>query len=182
MKLVSKVLLTGAIALLSLNSCKKEEEENKTVKPTTGVMKLTLDGKEWKSNPYNEFRIEDGDTIYGTEAIFEGDSLLSITAVRFSDSSAVIGQFLLTPGRTGTYTGTTTADYGFVHVAKADFISLLDALLSYTTTYTFTITKWDATSKKFSATYSFTMTSSGGGKSNKVVTNGEITDMPYTVE
>jgi hypothetical protein len=81
MKLVSKVLLSGANALLSLNSSTKEEEEKKTVKPT-GVMTLTLDGKEWKSNAYNEFRIEDGDTIYGTEAIFEGDSLLTITGVK----------------------------------------------------------------------------------------------------
>lgn len=180
MKIISKILFAGALMLVSLNACKKEKEEDPVVKPKATFM-ATVDGKAWQSNSATDFRVDDGDTIYGAEAFIEGDTF-NFNSVRFSDTSAILGQLILTPARVGTYSGTTNIDNGIMHVSKLDFAGLFDALLNYTTTYTFTITNWDAVNKKFSATYSLTMTNNTAGKANKVVTNGEVIDMPFVVE
>ena len=178
MKLITKIFLTSSLALLSLNACKKKEDPAPT-KPSK-VFMATIDGKSWQSDPSDKFLVIDGDTAYGTDCSLEADTL-SILALRFSDTSGIIGQLVLTSGRTGTYSGTTTADKGLLYIQSLDLAGIFGALLGYTTTYNVNITKWDATNKKFSGTYSLTMVPVSAG-ATITVTNGEFIDVPYTLE
>lgn len=181
MKLLSKIFFTGAIALVALNACKKKDDPAPTPTKPKGVMSATINGKAWQSDPANKFMVIDGDTVYGADCTLEADTL-QILAMRFSDTSAILGQLVLTAGRTGTYSGTSTADAGLLYLKKLDLAGIFTALLGYTTTYNVNITSWDATNKKFSGTYSFTMTNNTPGQPNIEVKSGEFTDLPYEID
>lgn len=178
MKLISKIFFTGAIALVALNACKKKDDPAPTPTKPKGVMTATINGSAWQSDPANKFIVIDGDTMYGADCYLEEDTL-QVMAARFSDTSVILGQLVLTSGRTGTYSGTTTADVGLLFIKKFDLVGIFGALLGYTSTYNMTISSWDATNKKFSGTYSITMTNNTPGQPNIEVKSGEFTDMPY---
>jgi len=61
-------------------------------------------------------------------------------------------------------------------------LNILAALQTTTTNYTFNITKFDEVNKKISGTYTLTMTPIIGGGQATTITEGEFTDVIYTVE
>lgn len=182
MKNATKILMAVAISLTALNACKKKEP-TPTPTPTKpiGVMMAKVNGKAWQSDPSSKFKIIDGDTIPGIEFQVNNDTL-TLIASQLSDTSVIFGFITLKQPRVGSYTGTTGGSTGLMlYVKPYNILNIIAALQTTTTSYTFNITKFDAASKKISGTYSMTTTPLTGGGQATNITEGEFTDVNYTV-
>ncbi|NBP04830.1 MAG: hypothetical protein EBV15_01225 [Bacteroidetes bacterium] len=179
MKNITKLFFMGATTLMMATSCKKEDDKNTTPTPSAnaGLTSCSVNGKAWTSGKTGTYT--GLDSFPGCEAYMSGDTM-TFVSTNFSDTSVVLAQLTLTPGRTGTYTGTTSTEGGMFYLPKFDETSLFQAFLMYTTSYTFTITKWDNTTKKFSGTFNFNMVSNTGG-SGFNITNGKFEDVKYFI-
>lgn len=180
MKNITKLFLIGAMALTTFSSCKKEKEDSPTTTTPAapGVTTCQVNGQTWTSDQAGKYSATD--SLPGCEALLDGDTMTFISS-RFSDNSAILAQLVLTPARVGTYSGTTTADGGMFYLSTFDETTLFQNFLLYTTSYSFTISEWNASTKKFSGTFNITMTSNTGG-SNILVTNGKCTNVPYVLD
>lgn len=183
MKNATKILMAVAISLTALNGCKKKEN-NPTPTPTkpTGVMMAKVNGKTWQSDPSTNFKIVDGDTLRGITFQVQKDSLTMI-ASQLSDTSVIFGFITLKQPRVGSYSGASGGSTGLMlYVKPFNILNILAALQTTTTNYTFNITKFDEVNKKISGTYTLTMTPIIGGGQATTITEGEFTDVIYTVE
>jgi hypothetical protein len=179
MKHITKLFFFSALALMMATSCKKDDNNNNTTpNPNAGITSSSVNGKTWTSGKTGTYI--GVDSIPGCEAYLTGDTMTFI-ATNFSDTSVVLAQLVLTSGRVGTYSGTTSTEGGMFYLSKFDETSLLQAFLMYTTSYNFTISKWDNASKKFSGTFNFNMVSNIGGPGFNV-TNGKFDDVNYVIE
>jgi hypothetical protein len=180
MKNTTKVFLIAAMALTTFASCKdKKDDGPTTTNPAApGVTTCQVNGQTWTSDQAGKYSATD--SLPGCEALLNGDTMTFIST-RFSDNSAILAQLVLTPARVGTYSGSTSADAGMFYLSKFDETTLFQSFLLYTTSYSFTISDWNASAKKFSGTFNITMTSNTGG-SNITVTNGKCTNVPYVLE
>ncbi len=181
MKYTFTLLLAITGLAFAASSCKKDPDPAPAKE--TGFISCKINGVDWKSAKASEKIILDGDTVSGVEASLEGDSVISIYGIKPSatDTSAIIMFLKLNPGKTGTYSGTTSGDYGALYTPGMDFVSLLTVLGSYDITYSINITSFDATAKKLSGTFTITHTPKMG-TGTIAVTNGEFNDIPYSVE
>lgn len=174
MKNITRLFILSALALTMATSCKKEEEKPKSTTPT-GTSEYTtceVNGKSWTSGKTGTYS---SDSFPGCEAYINGDTMVFV-ATRFSDSTGILAQIILKPGRVGTYSGTSTFDQGMFYLTQLDETGLFQAFLMYTTTYSLNISNWDESKKKFSATFSLNMVSNAGGPGYNV-TNGKATDV-----
>jgi hypothetical protein len=179
MKNITKLFFVSALALMTVTSCKKEENNNNTPTPTnSGIASCEVNGKSWTSGKTATYL--GADSLPGCEAVIVGDTMTFIST-NFTDSSVILAQLVLKPGRTGTYAGTTSAEGAMLYLPKFDQFSLLQAFLSYTTTYSMSITQWDAGSKTFSGTFNLNMVSNTGG-SGYNITNGKFSDAKFSIE
>ena len=180
MKNITKLFFLGATALLMTTSCKKEDDKNTTPTPSAnaGLTTCSVNGKTWTSGKTGTYT--GLDSFPGSEAYMSGDTM-TFVSTNFSDTSVVLAQLTLTPGRVGTYKGTTSFEGGMFYLPKFDETALFQAFLMYTTSYNFTITKWDNDTKKFSGSFNFNMVSNTGGASFNV-TNGKIEDVKYFID
>ncbi|MCC6818880.1 MAG: hypothetical protein IT245_08315 [Bacteroidia bacterium] len=166
---------------LTLGACKKTEDpapSNTTAK--TGTVKCKVDGQAWESNTASQL-VNFGDSmIPGVSAGLEGDtfSLMAFRS-RSTDTSLILLNAVLSPSRLGTYT-LNTEEYSMFYFNSIDPLALFATLFGYTSSSTLTITKYDASSKKMSGTFTCTMTPSGGGTDIKL-TEGEFTDLVFEV-
>ncbi|MBM3399803.1 MAG: hypothetical protein FJY15_04475 [Bacteroidetes bacterium] len=180
MKNITKLFFLGATALLMTTSCKKEDDKNTTPTPSAnaGLTTCSVNGKTWTSGKTGTYT--GLDSFPGSEAYMSGDTM-TFVSTNFSDTSVVLAQLTLTPGRVGTYKGTTSFEGGMFYLPKFDETALFQAFLMYTTSYNFTITKWDNDTKKFSGSFNFNMVSNTGGAGFNV-TNGKIEDVKYFID
>lgn len=180
MKNITKLFFIGATALLMTTSCKKEDDKNPTPTPSAnaGLTTCSVNGKTWTSGKTGTYT--GLDSFPGCEAYMSGDTM-TFVSTNFSDTSVVLAQLTLTPGRVGTYKGTTSFEGGMFYLPKFDETALFQAFLMYTTSYNFTITKWDNDTKKFSGSFNFNMVSNTGGAGFNV-TNGKIEDVKYFID
>lgn len=180
MKNITKLFLMGAMALTMTTSCKKDDNKSTTPTPSAnaGLTSCSVNGQSWISGKTGTYI--GLDSVPGCEAHLSGDTM-TFVASRFSDTAVVLAQITLTPGRIGTYSGTTSTEGGMFYLPKLDQTSLFQAFLMYTTSYSFTITKWDVATKKFSGTFNFNMVSNIGGTGYNV-TNGKFEDVNYIID
>jgi hypothetical protein len=168
MKHITKLFFLSAMALMMASSCKKDDNNNNNSTTPTGNVGITsasLNGKSWTSGKTGT--TIGLDSIPGCEAYLNGDTLIFI-ATNYADTSIVLAQLALTPGRTGTYTG-------------PDENLIFTSFFLYTTSYSFTINKWDSSKQLFSGTFNFNMVSNTGGQGYNM-TNGKFDDVKYILD
>lgn len=170
-----------AIATLAFvfTSCKKKEDPAPSNNTTTAnVASCKINGKDWKSFPVG-LTVKGGDSTYGTVAQFEADTLtMSIIGLNGSDTSFFSIAATVNSGRIGTYTD----DAFILYFPKMDFATVISILSEYEVKNPkLTITKYDATKKLISGTYSVSITSTTATP-NYEVTEGVFTDVPFTIE
>lgn len=141
----------------------------------------TINGKTWESNGYNEFIIADGDTLWGLTAE-DYSGFLSLTGIRFSDTSRVHFTVVKTSAVAGTYTGTTdpqVSDY-CSYSPKWDYTTSKWMLQNYDINWTVRVThyyKGDRFSGLFSASHKV-MNGANSPYGNIELTGGAFTDVP----
>lgn len=167
---------------LTLGACKKKEDPApSTPAAKTGILTCKVDGKSWESNTASQSVIFGGDTMPGIGAYLEGDTLTMLAfRVAGTDTSMVAMSAVLSSSRLGSYT-LNSEDENIFYFSSINPLSMFATVLGYTPSSTLTITKYDATSKKFSGKFTCTMTSNSGGADIKV-TDGEFTDVTFELE
>jgi hypothetical protein len=181
MKHITKLFFLSAMALMMAASCKKEDKnDNNTPAPSAnaGITSASLNGKTWTSGKTGT--TIGLDSIPGCEAYLNDDTLIFI-ATNYADTSIVLAQLTLTPGRTGTYTGTSSPSGFMIYLPKPDQDLIFTSFFLYTTSYSFTITKWDNSKNLFSGTFNFNMVSNTGGQGYNM-TNGKFDDVQFFLE
>ncbi len=177
MKNITKLFFVSALALMTVTSCKKEENNNNT--PTnSGIASCEVNGKSWTSGKTGTYL--GADSLPGCEAVVDGDTM-TFLATSFLDSSVVLARLVLKPGRTGTYAGTASTEGIMLYLPKFDQNSLLQSILMYTTTYSMNITQWNEGAKTLSGTFNLNMVSNVGG-SGYNITNGKFNDVKFSTE
>ncbi|MBL7836872.1 MAG: hypothetical protein JNM67_05110 [Bacteroidetes bacterium] len=166
---------------LTLGACKKKDETTPTnnSNPKAGIVTCKVGGTVWESNSANT-PVMFGDTTFGSvTATIEGDtfSLLAFRS-KSADTSLIMMNLLMNTNRLGTYTMTGN-DYNIFYFPSTDPLAIFAILFDYTASSSCTITKWDATNKKVSGTFTTTMTSSSGGPTY-TITEGSFIDVSYT--
>lgn len=182
MKAIKNILLMTAVAgTLFLASCTKDPVTTNNTTSTTGVLKCKVNGTAWQSEPASKLYITPTDTSYGTSAaIVNGE--LSVMGIKISgtDTSRVVMQLVLTPAKTGTYSGTFNlqAADGALYFPKSDNNTLLAIVMGYTCTYSVTLTKVDQVNNLLSGVYTITMLAPAGqGMPDYKITEGTFTDL-----
>jgi len=183
MKAIKNILLMTAVAgTLFVASCTKDPvNTNNTSNASTGVLTCKVNGTAWQSEPASKTYITPSDTSYGTNAaIVNGE--LSIQGVKIlgSDTSRVAMQLVLTPAKTGTYSGTFSlqAADGALYFPKSDMNTLLAIVMGYTNTYSVTLTKVDESKKLVSGVFTITMKAPAGqGLPDYTITEGKFDDI-----
>ena len=182
MKIIKNILLMTAVAgTLFVASCTKEPVKTTTPTSASGVLNCKVNGTAWQSEAASKMYIVDGDTSYGTGAeIVNGE--LSVQGIKIigTDTSRVVMKLVLTPAKTGTYSGTFSlqAADGAVYLPKSDMSTLLAIFMGYTTTYSVTLTKVDQTNKLLSGVYTINMLAPAGqGLPDYKITEGTFNDV-----
>lgn len=178
MRNITKLFFVSAMALMTVTSCKKEDDKNTTPAANSGVTSCEVNGKSWTSGKTGTYL--GADSLPGCEAVVVGDTMTFISTY-FTDSSVILAQLVLKPGRTGVYAGTTSTEGAMLYLPKLDQASIFQALLMYTTTYSMNITQWNASAETFSGTFNLNMVSNIGG-SGYNITNGKFTDVKVTLD
>ncbi|MFN5217169.1 MAG: hypothetical protein ACK5CL_00245 [Sphingomonadales bacterium] len=181
MKHITKLFFLSAMALMMASSCKKDDKnDNNTPAPTAnaGITSASLNGKSWTSGKTGT--TIGLDSIPGCEAYLNGDTLIFI-ATNYADTSIVLAQLVLTSGRTGTYTGTSSPSGFMIYLPSPDQNLIFTSFFLYTTSYSFTINKWDSSKQLFSGTFNFNMVSNTGGQGYNM-TNGKFDDVNYFLD
>jgi len=182
MKTIKNILLMTAVAgTLFVASCTKEPVKTTTPTNGSGVLNCKVNGTAWQSEAASKMYIVAGDTSYGTGAeIVNGE--LSVQGIKIigSDTSRVVMQLVLTPAKTGTYSGTFSlqAADGALYFPKSDNTTLLGIVMGYTCTYSVTLTKVDQANKLLSGVYTITMLAPAGqGMPDYKITEGTFNDI-----
>jgi len=180
MKSFLSIILT--MAMLNFVSCTKEEDTKTTT--SKGIVSFKMNGADWNSSGYEDFLFIESDTIYGVSASFEND-ILSLSAMRKSDTSGFGLELVLTPNRTGTYNGSNSvgsSEY-VLYSPKLNLTTISTLLSSYNITYSVIITKLDLTNKLVSGV--FTINQADPSKINPLgdfkITDGAFTDVKLIV-
>lgn len=186
MKTFKNILLMTAVAgTLFVASCTKEPVKTTTTTPTnsTGVLKCKVNGTAWQSEPASKMFITPTDTSYGTVATLEkGELSIQGMKITGSDTSNLGMVLVLTPQKTGTYTGTFSiqAADGALYLPKSDLNTLFTIVMGYTTTYSVTLTKVDEVNKLVSGVYTITMLAPAGqGLPDYKITEGTFDDIKF---
>ncbi len=180
MKTYLSIILT--VAMLNFVSCTKDEETKTTT--SKGVVSFKVNNTDWNSSGYDDLLILESDSLFGVSASFEND-ILSLSAMRKSDTSGFGFELVLTPNRTGTYNGsnTTGSSEYVLYSPKLNQNTILTLLSSYNITYSVIITKLDLTNKLVSGV--FTINQLDPSKMNPLgefkITDGSFTDVKLIV-
>jgi len=182
MKTIKNILLMTAVAgTLFVASCTKDPVTTNNTTSTKGVLTCKVNGTAWQSEPASKIYITPSDTSYGTSAaIVNGE--LSVMGIKISgtDTSRVVMQLVLTPAKTGTYSGTFSlqAADGALYFPKSDNTTLLGIVMGYTCTYSVTLTKVDQANNLLSGVYTITMLAPAGqGLPDYKITEGKFDDI-----
>lgn len=181
MKAFKYLLLVSAVAgSMILGSCSKDPVTNTpTTNNTTGRITCKVNGSAWSSDAQDKFYYLNGDTLVGTvAALSNGELSIQGTRVLTGDTSTIGINLVLTPAKTGKYEGTfdMNAADGALYLPNRNFLELLGIVMTYTNTYSVTLTKVDTVNKKVSGVFTITMKSPDGTK-NYMVTEGAFTDL-----
>jgi hypothetical protein len=180
-KILSYSSILFVALTLTLGACKKKDDSTPSNNSTTktGVVTCKVGGNAWESNAANVLVPFADTTFPSVSAEIEGDTFSMLAfRTKSGDSSLIMMNLLMNTNRLGTYT-MTGSDYNVFYFPSIDPLALFAILFDYTATSTVTITKWDATNKKVSGTFSTTMTSSTSGPTY-TVSEGSFIDIPYT--
>ena len=173
--------MTAVAGTLFVASCTKEPVKTTTPTGTTGILTCKVNGTAWQSEAASKMYIVDGDTSYGTGAeIVNGELSIQGVKITGSDTSRVVMQLVLTPAKTGTYSGTFSlqAADGALYLPKSDMSTLLAIFMGYTSTYSVTLTKVDQANKLVSGVYTITMLAPAGqGMPDYKITEGKFDDI-----
>lgn len=180
-----KNLMLAATCLLLvgfMGSCEDDGGDNNNNNKNAG-QKLTcnINGKAWESNGFNEFILVDGDTLWGLESE-DYSGFLSLTGIRFSDTSRVHFTVVKTGAVAGTYTGTTdpqVSDY-CSYSPKWDYTTSKWMLQNYDINWTVRVTHFYK-GEKFSGLLNASHKVMSGASSpygNIELTGGAFTDVP----
>jgi len=186
MKTIKNILLMTAVAgTLFVASCTKEPVTTTTPPTTTstGVLKCNVNGTAWQSEAASKIYFINGDTTYGTLAILKNGQLtIRGTKIIGSDTTTLVMILVLTPNKTGKYSGTfdiTAADNAF-YSPKSDKITNFTIAATYKSTYSVTLTKVDEVNKLVSGVYTITMLAPAGqGLPDYKVTDGTFDDIKF---
>lgn len=185
MKLLKNILLMTAVAgSLFVSSCKPDAKTTTTTTPTskTGTLKCKVNGVAWESLPNgNTMYFVGTDTVYGTNAVIKnGEISINSLSIVNKDTSAIGFHFVLTPNKTGTYSGTYVVgsnDYAF-YFPSADNLTAMTVALTYTNTYSVTLTKVDEVNNLVSGVFTITeLPPSGSTDPFYKITEGTFTDV-----
>lgn len=182
MKTIKNILLMTAVAgTLFVASCTKDPVTTNNTTSTTGVLNCKVNGTAWQSEAASKMYISNGDTIYGTVAtIANGELNVQGAKIIGNDTSRVVMQLVLTPAKTGTYSGTFSpqAADGALYFPKSDNNTLFAIVMGYTCTYSVTLTKVDQANNLLSGGYTITMLAPAGqGLPDYKITEGTFTDL-----
>ena len=164
---------------MTLGACKKKEDPAPS-NPTTksGIFTCKVNGNVWESNAASTLVPFGDTTMPSISAEIVGDTL-SIIAFRTKsgDSSMLLFSATLKSTRLGTY-NMSGSDNNIFYINSIDPLAMFAILFGYTATSSLTITKWDATNKKMSGTFSSTMTPTSGG-TTFTITDGSFIDVSF---
>ena len=173
--------MSAVAGSLMLGSCTKDPVTSNTTSGNTGRIVCKLNGASWSSDAQDKYYYLKSDTLVGTSAVLSnGELIVQGTRVLTGDTSTIVIQLVLTPAKTGKYEGTfsTSAADGALYIPNRNFIDLLQIAMTYTNTYSVTLTKVDETNKKVSGVFSINMKApAGAGKPDYIVTEGSFTDL-----
>jgi len=186
MKTIKNILLMTAVAgTLFVASCTKDPVKTTTTTPdaSTGVLKCKVNGTAWQSEAASKMYISNGDTTYGTSAtLIKGELTIKGVKIIGSDTTTLGMILVLTPNKTGTYSGTFSpqAADGALYFPKTDILTLITIGGSYNTTYSVTLTKVDEVNKLVSGVFTITqLAPSGQGLPDYKITEGTFTDIKF---
>jgi hypothetical protein len=182
MKTIKNILLMTAVAgTLFVASCTKEPVKTTTTSSTTGVLTCKVNGTAWQSEPASKMYITPSDTGYGTSAsIFNGELGIQGVKIIGADTSRIAMQLVLTPAKTGTYSGVFNlqAADGALYLPKSDMNTLFAIVMGYTNSYSVTLTKVDESKKLVSGVFTITMKApTGQGLPDYIITEGKFDDI-----
>ena len=182
MKTIKNILLMTAVAgTLFVASCTKDPVATTNTTSTKGVLTCKVNGTAWQSESASKMYISPSDTSYGTAAaIVNGELSVQGLKITGNDTSRVVMQLVLTPAKTGTYSGTFSlqAADGALYFPKSDNNTLLSIVMGYTCTYSVTLTKVDEANHLLSGVYTITMLApSGQGLPDYKITEGAFNDL-----
>lgn len=173
--------MTAVAGSLMLGSCAKDPVSNTPSNSNTGRIVCKVNGSAWTSDAADKYYYLKGDTLVGTNATLNNGELSIIgTRVLSGDTSTVAIQLVLTPAKTGKYEGTfsSSAADGALYLPSRNMVDLLKIVLTYTNTYSVTLTKVDVTNKLVSGVFTITMKApAGSGDPDYTVTEGSFTDV-----
>lgn len=181
MKAFKYLLLISAVAgSMILESCSKDPvTNNNNTGSTAGKITCKVNGSAWASDGQDKFYYPNGDTLVGTIAtLSNGELSIQGTRVLPGDTSTIGINLVLTPAKTGKYEGTfdINAADGALYLPNRNFLELLGIIMTYTNTYSVTLTKVDTANKKVSGVFTISMKSPDGTK-NYMITEGAFTDL-----
>lgn len=164
---------------MTLGACKKKEDPAPS-NPTTksGIFTCKVNGNAWESNAASTLVPFGDTTLPSISAELVGDTLSMIAfRTKSGDSSMLIFNVTLKSTRLGTYS-MNGSDNNIYYINTIDPLGMFAMLIGYTASSSLTITKWDATNKKISGTFTTTMTPTSGG-TTYTITDGSFIDVSY---
>jgi hypothetical protein len=179
--------MTAVAGTLFVASCTKEPvTTTNTTPPTTtstGVLKCNVNGTAWQSEAASKMYISNGDTTYGTSAILKnGELTIKGTKIIGSDTSTLGMILVLTPNKTGKYSGTFSpqAADGALYFPKSDMLTVITIGGTYNSTYSVTLTKVDEVKKLVSGVFTITQLAPAGlGGADYKITDGTFDDIKF---
>jgi hypothetical protein len=165
-------ILTIAFAF---SSCKKKDDSPAPSNQTSNKVSCTINGKAWSSKTSKEkINIQDS-FMYGVNATMEADTFgMTAISVDGTDTSWVLISGTLNSNKLGTYSQEDVVAIYFPSFNSADIFNIF---FNYTVTSSVTISKYDATNKTISGTFTIDMKTTTG--TNYVINSGKFDDIPF---
>ncbi len=185
MKTIKNILLMTAVAgTLFISSCTKDPvKSTTTTDASTGVLICKLNGTAWQSESPSKMYISNGDTTYGTSAtLVNGELTIKGNKIVGADTTTMGMVLVLTPNKTGTYSGTfsPSAKDGALYFPKSDILTMITIAGTYNSSYSVTLTKVDEVNKLVSGLYTITMLAPvGQGAPDYKITEGTFTNIKF---